>query len=118
MKFPILVVMKDGSMDLCESLVEFEKRSGCNESDFATDLGVIIDSSGQRFLYDRKFTACRDPEFVEKSVVIELLSKHVGDVNEWRRSCGQEPLAISVAGMDDLAKVMGFVHDALRSHGE
>jgi len=110
--------MKDGSMDLCESLVEFEKRSGCDESDFATDLGVIIDSNGQRLLYNRKFSACSDPEFVGKSVVIELLSKHVGDVNEWRRRCGKEPLVISITEVDDLAKVMDFVHDVLRSHGE
>lgn len=118
MKFPMLVVMKDGSMDLYESLIEFENCSGCEEFDFATDLGVIIDCDGRRLFYDREFVARRDPEFVEKSVVIQLLTKHVCDVNEWRRRCGKELLAISIPDVDDLTKAMDFVHDALRSHGE
>lgn len=120
MKFPILVIMTDDSMDLYASLDEFLESSGCEEEDFMADFKEIIDAGGRRFSYNhatREFPSL-SPDVLAPGYVFGMLKKYIDAVNAWRHRCGKEVIVIAVNESKCLTDVMLRVHAVLRVHDE
>ncbi len=119
MKYPILVIMSDRSLDIYASLAEFKESSGCEEFSFSSVLDVIIDSEGGRFGYDQSqqiFEYLEPPEIVDKTTVLGLLNRLINEVNAWRRRLKKEPLNVSVDPQSVLTDAMLRVHAILRAN--